>query len=428
MTAPDGFDRQFTAWLSEQAPMREPDGLLPTVSARIERTRRIPGWAILERWLPMQTTAKFGAIPRTAILLVTLGILAAILTAVAIGAQPSSKSELAPLFGLAGNGRLFTSRDGDIYVTEPDLSVAQPFKTSSQTELYPTMTNDGSHLLYQRDDGGVSAIMIAAADGSDEPRNLTPQPIASLGDWWPSPDGTLVSVVAPNGAVDNLTLIPTDGTASRSLPVGMSLTGAIWEPDGHHLQISRDAVGRNGAEIYRMSTDGGEPTLVRYLSGGVRWLGISPDGTRIAYATSPDPLGGNGRPPQAWIANVDGTDAHRLTDSDTMWEDGVFWSPDGKRLALTTWDGLKLRVNILAVDGGASAVVSDLISLSGPMATSNVGDASETIYPAWAPDGRSLLLWRSSDPGLLSVDTMTGAVTDVPGSSVDLPVWQRLAP
>ena len=63
MTAPDGFDRLFTAWLGEQAPMREPDGLLPTVSARIERTRRLPGWAILERWLPMQTTARFGAIP-----------------------------------------------------------------------------------------------------------------------------------------------------------------------------------------------------------------------------------------------------------------------------------------------------------------------------------------------------------------------------
>ncbi len=28
------------------------------------------------------------------------------------------------------------------------------------------MTNDGSHLLYQRDDGSTSALMIAAADGS----------------------------------------------------------------------------------------------------------------------------------------------------------------------------------------------------------------------------------------------------------------------
>ncbi len=117
MSNPDGFDRLITTWLDELAPMREPDGLLETVTGQIERTRRRPGWALLERWLPMQTRAKFGAIPRTAIILVTLGILALILTAVAIGAQPSRR--LAPLFGLAGNGKVFSDSDGDIYVTDP---------------------------------------------------------------------------------------------------------------------------------------------------------------------------------------------------------------------------------------------------------------------------------------------------------------------
>ena len=38
MNGPDGFDRLITSWLDELAPMREPDGLLPTVSASIERS------------------------------------------------------------------------------------------------------------------------------------------------------------------------------------------------------------------------------------------------------------------------------------------------------------------------------------------------------------------------------------------------------
>ena len=42
MTAPDGFDRLLTTWLDERAPMREPDGLLETVTGRIERTRPAP--------------------------------------------------------------------------------------------------------------------------------------------------------------------------------------------------------------------------------------------------------------------------------------------------------------------------------------------------------------------------------------------------
>jgi len=428
MSNPDGFDRLITTWLDELAPMREPDGLLETVTGQIQRTRRLPGWALLERWLPMQTRAKFGAIPRTAMILVTLGILAMLLTAVAIGAQPSNKSDLAPLFGTAGNGRVFSTQDGDIYVTDPGSSAPQPFVTSSQTELYPTMTNDGSHLLFQRDDGNTSQIMIAAADGSDEPRALTPAAIASLDDWWPSPDGSYVVVVGPSGATQDLRLVPVDGSLSRSLPTDMSMTGAIWEPDGRHLLATRDAVGRNGAELYRVPTDGGDPILVRYLSGGVKWLGVSPDGKRIAYATSPDALGGNGRPPQAWVANIDGSDAHRLTDSVNQWEDGAFWSPDGTRLAVTTWVGGSLRVTILPLDGGAAPVVSDAMRVSGPMVNSNDGNTATTIYPTWAPNGRSLLLWRASDPQLLSVDATTGAVTEVPWSSADWPVWQRRAP
>ena len=122
MSNPDGFDRLITTWLDELAPMREPDGLLETVTGRIERSRRRPSWALLERWLPMQTRAKFGAIPRTAIILVTLGILAAVLTAVAIGAQPS---RLPPPFGVARNGSIAYSVDGDIYLADPRSNPAR---------------------------------------------------------------------------------------------------------------------------------------------------------------------------------------------------------------------------------------------------------------------------------------------------------------
>ena len=210
----DGFDRLITAWLDELAPMREPDGLLESVTGQMQRTRRLPGWALLERWLPMQTRAKFGADPRTAIILVTLGIVAALVTAVAIGAQPSSKSDLAPLFGVAGNGRVFSDSSGDIYVTDPGSNSPQPFVTNPQFELYPTMTNDGSRLIYQRNDGSKSVLMSAAADGSDEPRQLAGE-FATLEEWWPSPDGTLPAASTARQSRETASRWPAPGDATR---------------------------------------------------------------------------------------------------------------------------------------------------------------------------------------------------------------------
>ena len=53
MSPPSDFDRRLTAWLDDQAPMREPDGLTYAVLARTRRTRRMPRWANPERWLSM---------------------------------------------------------------------------------------------------------------------------------------------------------------------------------------------------------------------------------------------------------------------------------------------------------------------------------------------------------------------------------------
>ena len=375
----------------------------------------------------MQTRAKFGAIPRTAIILVTLGILAALLTAVAIGAQPSN-SRLAPLFGIAGNGRVFSDSSGDIYVTDLGSNAApQPFVTNPQFELYPTMTNDGSHLLYQRNDGSRSVLMIAAADGTGEPRQLAGE-FPTLENWWPSPDGTLVGVVVPGDAKDNVTLVPTNGDAPRTLPTGMAAHGGlVWENDGQHLLLTAFE-NRPGAEIYRVPTSGGPVTLVSYLPGGVRWLNLSPDGTRMAYATLDVPCCDKNGLNKVWVANIDGTDARRVTEStgDT-WEDAGYWSPDGKHLAMATGFGAEFQVAVVPVDGGGPTVLSDPITLSKPIDRSSDPNKLESIHLEWAPDGTSLQVWREADPGLLSVDTTAGLTTRLPWTSTDWPVWQRVA-
>jgi hypothetical protein len=82
-------DRSFTAWLDRDAFVRPPDALLGTVIERTAATRRRPAWLILERWFPMETTARFGAVPKTVLILVTLGLALLLATTFAVGAQPS---------------------------------------------------------------------------------------------------------------------------------------------------------------------------------------------------------------------------------------------------------------------------------------------------------------------------------------------------
>ena len=85
---------------------------------RTRRMRQLPGWATLERWLPMETRYKFGAVPRTALILTILAVLLAVLSAIAVGQQPSPK--LPPPLGVARNGLIAFDDGGDIWVVKPD--------------------------------------------------------------------------------------------------------------------------------------------------------------------------------------------------------------------------------------------------------------------------------------------------------------------
>ena len=364
---------------------------------------------------PHADTRQVRGDPRTAIILVTLGLLAAVLTAVAIGAQPSTRPDLAPLFGLAGNGRVFSIQDDDIYVTDPGTDTPRPFIESPLIELAPTVTNDGSNIIYERKDGDASTFMIAAADGSSEPRALTPQPFTSIRDWWPSADGRFVAVVSPEGAVDNLAVIRTDDGTVRPLPLGIAATTVSWSPDGERFLVT--AKSASATDMYLVPVNGEAPTLLR--SGGkddFQWLWYSPDGQRIAYSSAA-PEARYGKSMRVFVANADGTDERVMEVLATSdFEMGGFWSPDGTRLVINVGSGNPHTLAIVSVDGDDPPVMSSPFY------------GTEGLYMVWAPDGKSVLVYRDPDGGIALVDATTGETTTLPWKSTDWPWWQRLAP
>jgi Tol biopolymer transport system component len=230
----------------------------------------------------------------------------------------------------------------------------------------PRVSPDGRTVAYQvlRVDREAnqyrSAIWVAAADGSEEPRQLTA------------------------GAKK-------DGSPR-------------WSPDGSRIAFTSNRES-DTPQLYVMPFGGGEPRRLTNLKGGVTDPAWSPDGTRILFvARVPDPAyeetddkrraprrftrlqykldneGWTGdRRQQLFSVAVDGSrEPEQLTDGDFE-HDGACWSPDGSRIAFASardddWDISTARdIYVMDANGGGPDKL-----------TTTDGEAER---PSWSPDG-----------------------------------------
>jgi len=174
-------------------------------------------------------------------------------------------------------------------------------------------------------------------------------------DW--APDGSLISYTSLRQPVSVWVIRPDGTDGRRLLPGGY---GADWHPDGSRLAFSR-----GDGFIYVAARDGSE---VRRLiaGGGADW---SLDGRRLAYVREGD----------IYVADADGTGEIRLTQKprdQLTWNSDPAWSPDGRRIAYTTYRATFDQISATGVflvnaDGTGGSQLA-------------VGRAA---MPAWSPDG-----------------------------------------
>jgi hypothetical protein len=383
MTTPFGSDRLITAWLEEQAPMREPDALLDSVIERVERTRRLPGWVLLERWIPMQTRAKFGAIPRTAVVLVTLALLAVLLGAVALaGTSPAPKSVPLP-FGPAANGLIAYSKGGDIMVAEADGSNPRAIVSGTDEDIDPVFSHDGSKLFFVRRPGVTDTLMVASVDGTG-----------------------VTEVV--NGA-----------------------QGADFLPGDRQVAIEHFATDRNVLSIYDLDTS----TLRTLSTGDVEpngWVAARPpDGKEIVFTAWAQ----HGRPDRALYAvGVDGSGLRLIGDLDptdsadeadaasaTFSLQHPQLSPDGGTVSYWSWEPTaggygpsEPRLHLRELDSGAEVPVPAEISTSG-----------YGLLPHFSPDGDNYLYEGAVGSGAADWNQLWyGPVDGITAASPNGPAYQ----
>ena len=418
MTARNDFNGVISDWLVDQAGRGAP-GYLDEILARTTRTRQRPAWSSLERWLPMQTTLRFAAVPRVAWLLVLIALLAALGAAVlAVGSQPR---QLPPPFGPARNGSIVYEVDRDIGVADPDATNHRILIGDPETDVAPLVSNDGTRFSFFRQVTDVDYdVYVANVDGTGI-RKLTQRPLTGVtwADW--SPDGSRIVVLHTTGRSERaVSIVATDGSGvTLALPPGTVVPESpTWRPPTGREIILR-GVTDGGVSLYAMGADGtGLDAIAPVLQDADSYLGLrlSPDGTSVTYWHNLKAEVAEGRKSEIHVVNlVTGLDRRVGYDPASRHELLPKFSPDGKSILFVRFPRASdASVMIAAVDGsGVARQIGPLQQWGG-----------NPIFE-FSPDGTKIILTFGSGSPMQVIDVATGAV--VIGNYADWPSWQRLA-
>lgn len=138
----------------------------------------------------------------------------------------------------------------DLYLRRADGSVAT-LVSGPDDEVSPSLSPDGSRLVFESNQGGASAVyLLALGDGGATPRRLSPAGVESADPAW-SPSGDRIAwstrangnwdIVVHDLATDTETAVVTAASDDRR---------PAWSSDGTQLAFRSDRTG--GGDIYRL--------------------------------------------------------------------------------------------------------------------------------------------------------------------------------
>jgi dipeptidyl aminopeptidase/acylaminoacyl peptidase len=413
--------------------------------AAVRRTRQRPSWTFAGRWIPMADIASRQAlvprVPWRAVGLAILVIALLLVTALVVG---SRLTRVPPPFGLAGNGLIAYSIDGDIHTTDPVTGVTRPVVTGPANDIDPVFSPDGTRIAFRRtttpdgDEPGELIVMTAA--GSD-PIAVT----AELGDgqpgyfeWAPSSRSLLVE------EFDGRALWILDATTPAEPRVIATRATSFFRPfrppDGNQVLIQRSEDGRGQIILLDLVTEEERVLVTGHRGmelGGARW---SPTGDRVVYFIQPADAPDTRR---LEIVNVDGTGdpiAVPGIDRNTFDMDAA-WSQDGSRIAFIRWEqisGDTWDVRPITIYSFADNQVHEVgprpreVRTAHPTAKDADASSGEGFFMEFSPDATKLLAIPSEASGhpiVVDLETNDWEVLDAivtPGVAAN--VWQRLAP
>lgn len=181
-----------------------------------------------------------------------------------------------------------------------------------------------------------------------------------------------------DGADQDLFVMNTDGSDATAVAfTRRSDQTATWSPDGTRIAFATTRDG--GAEIYSIAADGSNPTNLTFSSSSDYQPDWSSTGV-IAFASNR-----GGTTYGIWTMAPDGSSPTNVVDLsyDTF---HPAWSPDGTKLAFTVkFSGTDYDVYVY--------------DPAGPTLTPVTDDTVANRHPTWSPDGTRIAFASDRDPG-----------------------------
>ena len=156
MTSERRFEQDLPALLAEVGLGPRPD-YRDDIVRQTATVRQRPAWTLPERWLPMSVlTSRVASPPRVPLrLIAVMGLL--ILAIVGVLLVAGSRSRVPAPFGLAGNGLIAYSQNGNIYTGDPTSAAgAASVVSGSDDDTNPVFSLDGTRMVFLRASPGLN--------------------------------------------------------------------------------------------------------------------------------------------------------------------------------------------------------------------------------------------------------------------------------
>jgi len=350
---------------------------------------------------------------RTVLIVVALGLLAALLaTAALTGSRPAL-----PAFHL---GKLAYTLNDDIYVADSDGRNAIRV-TDANTGGFAYFGPQwwGRRLVFEGQmadfDTSGFTLFVMDADGAGF-RKIGNTVGTGRGG---SPDGRLFAFISGSG--ESLEILGTNGPATVLKPPSgyvlwdeSDLASFSWSPDSTELLVGACTASpcfkdSREHDLFVVPADGSAPRQLSSHDAPAYHASFSPDGSQIAFQTL--------EPSNRWyweystidVMRSDGTGRRVVFPGDyNLW---FGWSPGGRQIAVTSGES-RSRMWIVDVEG--SAPPRQLVPA-----------ASSMNFLSWSPDGLSILAVGSGTTGKGGVWTVNldGSTATVAAGAVD-GVWE----
>ena len=168
--------------------------------------------------------------------------------------------------------------------------------------------------------------------------------------------------------------------AQTAIPLGLDVATASWRPN--HDQIIVGANAGDNRTFWVVGLDGKGLRPIPVAGNAINEPTLSPDGTRLAYATWDPTLPLPGR---IRVVDIDAGGDHSITTHDG---DGAVWqtpqfSPDGTKILLHRFiQGMatpQSQIAVIAADGVGSPIIMGPVTENPP------------ANPLFSPDGTKIL-------------------------------------